>query len=172
MSRKLQLSISSLHRSECGLMPLDGLGVVYLAEAEGFFELSMFDVSDETRRVGLPSSRGSTGPGRRAALVRRTRRHGLSRRRFQERAPPRLRGVGGLFAAACPGFVDTGTFVFEESTMSKSRRAYAPEFRRQLVELVMVARLTSWHASSNRRRSRSGTGWRKVNATGAAAMAA
>jgi hypothetical protein len=32
----------------------------------------------------------------------------------------------------CPGFVDTGTFVFEECTMSKSRRAYAPEFRRQL----------------------------------------
>jgi transposase len=36
--------------------------------------------------------------------------------------------------------VDTGTFVFEESTMSKSRRAYAPEFRRQLVELVDAGR--------------------------------
>jgi transposase len=36
--------------------------------------------------------------------------------------------------------VDTGTFVFEESTMSKSRRAYAPEYRRQLVELVHAGR--------------------------------
>jgi transposase len=36
--------------------------------------------------------------------------------------------------------VDTGTFVLEESTMSKSRRAYAPEFRRQLVELVHAGR--------------------------------
>jgi transposase len=30
--------------------------------------------------------------------------------------------------------------VFEESMMSKSRRAYAPEFRRQLVELVHAGR--------------------------------
>ena len=57
--------------------------------------------------------------------------------------------------------------------MSKSRRAYAPEFRRQLVELVRAGRTPrSWHASSSRRRNRSGTGWRKVNATRAAAIAA
>ena len=36
--------------------------------------------------------------------------------------------------------MDTGTFVFEESTMSKSRRAYAPEFRHRLVDLVHVGR--------------------------------
>jgi hypothetical protein len=35
-----------------------------------------------------------------------------------------------------------------------------------------AARPRSWHASSNRRRSRSGTGWRKVNTTRDAAMAA
>jgi transposase len=39
-----------------------------------------------------------------------------------------------------PGFVDTGLFVFEESTMSKGRRAYPPEFRRQTVELVRAGR--------------------------------
>jgi transposase len=36
--------------------------------------------------------------------------------------------------------VDTGRFVFEESTMSKARRAYPPEFRRQMVELVGAGR--------------------------------
>jgi transposase len=36
--------------------------------------------------------------------------------------------------------VDSGPFVFEESTMSKSRGAYPPEFRRQMVELVCAGR--------------------------------
>jgi transposase len=36
--------------------------------------------------------------------------------------------------------VDTRAFAFEESTMSKTRRSYAPEFRRQLVELVQTGR--------------------------------
>src|SRR5260370_39357786 len=45
-----------------------------------------------------------------------------------------------LEKGSCPGFVDTGTFVLEESTMSKTRRAYAPEFRRQMVELVQAGR--------------------------------
>jgi transposase len=36
--------------------------------------------------------------------------------------------------------VDTGPFVFEESTMAKTRRAYAAEFRRQMVELVQAGR--------------------------------
>jgi transposase len=36
--------------------------------------------------------------------------------------------------------VDSGRFVFEESTMSKSRGAYPPEFRRQMVELVHAGR--------------------------------
>jgi transposase len=31
--------------------------------------------------------------------------------------------------------------VFEESTMSKSRGAYPPEFRRQMVELVKAGRM-------------------------------
>jgi transposase len=36
--------------------------------------------------------------------------------------------------------VDTGAFAFEESTMSKTRQAYAPEFRRQMLELVHAGR--------------------------------
>jgi transposase len=36
--------------------------------------------------------------------------------------------------------VDTGLFVFEESTMGKTRRAYRPEFRGQMVELVHAGR--------------------------------
>jgi transposase len=36
--------------------------------------------------------------------------------------------------------VDSGRFVFEESTMSKSRGAYRPEFRRQMEELVRAGR--------------------------------
>jgi transposase len=36
--------------------------------------------------------------------------------------------------------VDTGLFVFEESTMAKTRGAYPPEFRRQMVELVHAGR--------------------------------
>jgi transposase len=36
--------------------------------------------------------------------------------------------------------VDTGLFVFEESTVAKTRGAYAPEFRRQMVELVHAGR--------------------------------
>jgi transposase len=36
--------------------------------------------------------------------------------------------------------VDTGAFVFEESTMSQSRRHYAAEFRRQMVGLVRGGR--------------------------------
>jgi transposase len=36
--------------------------------------------------------------------------------------------------------VDTGTFAFKESTMSKTRPPYTPEFRRQMVELVRAGR--------------------------------
>jgi transposase len=36
--------------------------------------------------------------------------------------------------------VDTGLFGFEESTMGKTRAAYPPEFRRQMVELVRAGR--------------------------------
>jgi transposase len=36
--------------------------------------------------------------------------------------------------------VDTGLFGFEESTMGKTRSAYPPEFRRQMVELVLAGR--------------------------------
>jgi transposase len=36
--------------------------------------------------------------------------------------------------------VDARAFAFEESTMSKTRRAYAPEFRRQMTELVHAGR--------------------------------
>jgi transposase len=36
--------------------------------------------------------------------------------------------------------VDIGLFVFEESTMAKTRGAYPPEFRRQMVELVRAGR--------------------------------
>jgi transposase len=36
--------------------------------------------------------------------------------------------------------VETRAFAFKESTMSKTRRSYAPEFRRQLVELVQTGR--------------------------------
>jgi hypothetical protein len=32
---------------------------------------------------------------------------------------------------SCSGFVDTGLFGFEESTMGKTRAAYPPEFCRQ-----------------------------------------
>jgi hypothetical protein len=38
------------------------------------------------------------------------------------------------------GFVDTRTFVFKESTMTKTRPPYPPEFRRQMVELVRAGR--------------------------------
>jgi len=36
--------------------------------------------------------------------------------------------------------VDTGLFALEESTMGKTRAAYPPEFRRQMVELVRAGR--------------------------------
>jgi transposase len=36
--------------------------------------------------------------------------------------------------------VDTGTFVFKEPTMAKTRSNYTPEFRRQTVELVHAGR--------------------------------
>jgi transposase len=36
--------------------------------------------------------------------------------------------------------VDTGLFGLEESTMGKTRAAYPPEFRRQLVDLVRAGR--------------------------------
>ena len=60
--------------------------------------------------------------------------------------------------------------------MGKTRAAYPPEFRRQMVDLVRAgrapaARRRSWRVSLNRRHSRSGTGWRKVNATWVVAMA-
>ena len=68
---------------------------------------------------------------------------------------------------------DTGLFVFEESTMAKTRGAYPPEFRRQMVELVHAGRTPEELAmSSNRRHSRSGIGWRSGNAMRAAATAA
>ncbi len=40
----------------------------------------------------------------------------------------------------CSAFVDTGPFGLEESTMGKTRAAYPPEFRRQIVELVRTGR--------------------------------
>jgi hypothetical protein len=40
----------------------------------------------------------------------------------------------------CPGFMDTGLFWFEESTIGKTRPAYPPEFRRQMVELLCANR--------------------------------
>jgi transposase len=36
--------------------------------------------------------------------------------------------------------VDTGTFVFKESTDSEDETTYSPEFRRQMVELVHAGR--------------------------------
>jgi transposase len=36
--------------------------------------------------------------------------------------------------------VDTGPFAFEESTMTKTRLPYPPEFRRQIVEVVHAGR--------------------------------
>ena len=36
--------------------------------------------------------------------------------------------------------MDTGLFGFEESTMGKTRAAYPPEFRRQMVELMRAGR--------------------------------
>jgi transposase len=36
--------------------------------------------------------------------------------------------------------VDTRAFAFEQSSMSQPRRCYAPEFRRQMVELVQAGR--------------------------------
>jgi transposase len=36
--------------------------------------------------------------------------------------------------------VDTGTFVFKEFTMAKTRPPYTAEFRRQMVELVRAGR--------------------------------
>lgn len=38
------------------------------------------------------------------------------------------------------GFVDTGPFVFKEFPMAQTRSPYAPEFRRQMVELVRAGR--------------------------------
>jgi hypothetical protein len=50
--------------------------------------------------------------------------------------------------------VDTGLFGFEESTMGKTRAAYPPEFRRQMVDLVRAGRSPEELAvSSNRRHS-------------------
>jgi transposase len=69
--------------------------------------------------------------------------------------------------------VDIGTFVFEESTMAKTRQPYAPEFRRQLVELVHAGRspeelarefeptaqsIRNWRAQSKRNTGRSDGG--------------
>ena len=72
-----------------------------------------------------------------------------------------------------PGFVDTGTFVFEASTMSKSRRAYAPEFRRQLVELVDAGRTPEELAREFEPTAQSIRNWvAQVHATRDAAMAA
>src|SRR5690242_19012043 len=51
-----------------------------------------------------------------------------------------LRTLCSPLCEVVPGFVDSGRFVFEEFTMSKSRGAYAPEFRRQMVELVRAGR--------------------------------
>jgi hypothetical protein len=56
-------------------------------------------------------------------------------------------GAVGLPSAPCvarpsvklTGFVDTGTFVFKEPTMGKTRPPDAPEFRQQRIELVRAA---------------------------------
>ena len=50
--------------------------------------------------------------------------------------------------------------------MAKTRPPYPPEFRRQMVELVRAGRSPEELArSSNRRHSRSGTGWRRLSVT-------
>jgi transposase-like protein len=49
--------------------------------------------------------------------------------------------------------VDTGTFVFKESTMAKTRPPYTPEFRRQMVELVGAGRSPEELAREFERRS-------------------
>ena len=46
----------------------------------------------------------------------------------------------GIGLVKFPGLVDSGRFVFEESTMSKSRGAHRPEFRRQMVALGRAGR--------------------------------
>jgi len=57
--------------------------------------------------------------------------------------------------------------------MGKTRAAYPPEFRRQMVDLVRAGRSPgSWRVSSNRQHSRSGTGWLSVSVTPAEATAA
>ena len=57
--------------------------------------------------------------------------------------------------------------------MAKTRGPYPPEFRRQMVELVHAGRTPEELAQSlNRRRSRSGTGWRSRSAMRVAATAA
>ena len=57
--------------------------------------------------------------------------------------------------------------------MGKTRAAYPPEFRRQMVELVRAGRSPEELAvSSNRRHSRSGTGWHSLSVTQAGATAA
>jgi transposase len=69
--------------------------------------------------------------------------------------------------------VDTGTFVFEESTMSKSGRAYAPEFRRQLVGLVEAGRTADELAREFEPTPQSIRNWvAQSERNGAAAMAA
>lgn len=52
--------------------------------------------------------------------------------RSQRHGRPRLSG--------CPGFVRFGRLATEESTIRKTRAAYTPEFRRQMVELVHAGR--------------------------------
>jgi transposase len=72
-----------------------------------------------------------------------------------------------------PAFVDTETFVFQESAMSKKRPPYPPEFRRQLIELVRAGRspgdlakefepsaqaIRNWVAQADRDEGRRGDG--------------
>jgi hypothetical protein len=58
--------------------------------------------------------------------------------------------------------------------MGKTRAAYPPEFRRQMVEVVRAGRSPEElvRMNSNRRHSRSGTGWHSVSVTPAVATAA
>jgi hypothetical protein len=60
-----------------------------------------------------------------------------------------------------PGFVDTRSLEFSESTMARKHPPYTPEFRRQMIELVRAGRRRNWLRSSSRRRRRSVTGSRR-----------
>jgi hypothetical protein len=73
---------------------------------------------------------------------------------------------------SCPGFVDIGTFAFKESAMAKTRLPYAPEFRRQMVELVNAGRSPEELAREFEPTAQSRTGLPKRRVTRARATAA